>query len=348
VSQAGTTSLIDVTDLHVHFGRRGRAVRAVDGVSLSIAPGETLGLIGESGSGKSTVGLAMLGLLEPTVGAVHLQGDEPWRASRTGQLPFRRQVQAVFQDPSEALDPRMTVAESVGEPLRVNGVRSHAERERRVAAMLERVGLDPRYGQRRPHELSGGQKQRVNIARALMLEPKVIVCDEAVSALDVSIQADILNLLVDLQQQASVAYLFISHDVGVVAHIADRIAVMYLGRVVEIGDADDVLSHPSHPYTRSLLAAAPQAMPSHLRRAKPPPLKGDIPSPAEIPPGCRFQTRCPMVHPQRCRTEDPALRPVTTAHAAACHFFEEMQPQPSSPERPKNGSPLTTTQHREV
>ena len=321
-----TGRLLDVTDLSVYFpGRRRQApVRAVDGVSFSIARGETLGLIGESGSGKSTVGKAVVGLIRPRAGSVSLKGVETRRLSRREKRLHEQAVQIVFQDPSEALDPRMTITASIGEPLRRRALRgSRDEREERVREVLERVGLDAAYGRRHPHELSGGQRQRVNIARALVSQPELVICDEAVSALDVSVQAGILNLLAELKAEQDLSYLFISHDLGVVANVADRITVMYLGRVIETAVTENIINRPAHPYTHALLAAEPQALPRRLRRQGRDVLKGDIPSPADPPSGCRFRTRCRYAE-KRCAAEEPQFRQLTPGHWVACHFAEDI------------------------
>lgn len=340
--------VLELDDLKVHFGGRARqaAIRAVDGVSLTIAPGETLGLIGESGSGKSTIGRAVLGLLQPQSGSVLVGGQKIWEESRREQRRSRSRVQVVFQDPSEALDPRMTVAASIQEPLRIRDRRHRSEHSEVAQRLLSQVGLDAAHGARRPHELSGGQRQRVNIARALVLQPDLIVCDEVVSALDVSIQAEILNLFAQLKREREIAYLFISHDLSVVAHVADRVAVMYLGVLMELGPVEQVVSAPRHPYTQALIAAQPQAVPSHLRRARPPALKGDIPSPASPPSGCRFRTRCPHAV-QRCAEEVPAFKEDRPGHWVACHFSEQLAADPPAAREPhmtRITGPRTTTE----
>jgi oligopeptide/dipeptide ABC transporter ATP-binding protein len=315
--------LLDVEDLEVHFpsGNRGETVKAVDGVTLSLAPGETLGIIGESGSGKSTLGRAMAGFLKPTRGLVrHLGVDAA--AMRPGEFArHRRAFQMVFQDPNAALDPRMTIGQSVREPLDIVNVETRAQRERRVLDLLDRVGLGPEFALRYPHELSGGQKQRANIGRALALDPKVLVCDEVVAALDVSIQADILNLFVRLQAELGLAYVFITHDLGVAAHIADRIAVMYLGKVVELGPAGDIMHDPLHPYTKALLSSEPVPVPRALRPETRIVLMGEIPSPVSPPSGCRFRTRC-WLAAERCAEEAPAWRRYGRDHWNACHFTD--------------------------
>ncbi|MBI4605818.1 MAG: ABC transporter ATP-binding protein [Planctomycetes bacterium] len=301
------------------FRRPAGWVRAVDGVSFEVRRGETLCLVGESGSGKTTLGRVILRLLEPTAGDVRLDGESILRAAGRRLRRLRRDMQVVFQDPYGSLNPRMTAGAAVAEGLVAAGVRSRREREERAAAMLRRVGLDPagtlgRY----PHELSGGQRQRVAIARALVLRPRFVVCDEPVSSLDLSVQAQILNLLLELKAQEGYTYLFITHDMSVVRHVADRVAVMYLGRIVEIGPAAEVLAAPHHPYTRALLEAAPATHPRDRGRRKP--LEGEVPSPASPPPGCRFHTRCPLVM-DRCRSEEPPAKPVGPGHVSWC-FLE--------------------------
>jgi oligopeptide transport system ATP-binding protein len=316
--------LIDVRDLVKHYagergwfglGRPRAPVRAVDGVSFDIAPGRTLGLVGESGSGKTTVGRTMLRLQAPTSGTVLFDGTDVFGLDAPALRALRRRMQIVFQDPYSSLNPRMTVADTLREPLeihRLNGT---------VAALLEEVGLDAAFAKRYPHELSGGQRQRVGIARALSVEPQFIVCDEPVSALDVSVQAQVLNLLADLQAKRRLTYLFIAHDLAVVRHIADDVAVMYLGKIVERAPAAEIYAQPRHPYTTALLSAVPEPNPKATKQRIV--LTGDMPSPAHPPPGCRFHTRCP--HPrksERCRTEVPPLREITTGHLAACHYAE--------------------------
>jgi len=318
-----TAPLLDIQNLVKHYPGR-PPVRAVDGVSLTIAPGQTLGLVGESGSGKSTVGRTILRLQEPTSGRVLFEGEDVF-ALGTGPLrALRRRMQIVFQDPYSSLNPRMTVARTLREPLEIHRLAPPAQMDARVTALLDEVGLDPAFADRYPHELSGGQRQRVGIARALSVEPRFIVCDEPVSALDVSVQAQVLNLLADLQQKRRLTYLFIAHDLAVVRHIADQVAVMYLGRIVERAPASAIYTAPRHPYTRALLSAVPEPNPRATRERIV--LSGDIPSPAHPPSGCPFHPRCP--HPkknERCRTEAPALRATSDspAHLAACHFAEE-------------------------
>jgi oligopeptide/dipeptide ABC transporter ATP-binding protein len=308
-----------VDGLVKHFPLRsagGAVVRAVDGVTFAIAPGETLALVGESGSGKTTVGRMILGLSAPTGGTVHLFGRRIDGLGSAAMRPVRRDLQLVFQDPYASLNPRMTVAEIVGEPLANFGLVPRAGRRDRVAEILARVGLGPEHLDRLPHEFSGGQRQRLGIARAIATEPKVIVCDEPVSALDVSVQAQVINLLVDLQRDFGLSYLFIAHDLAVVEHVSDRTAVMYLGGLVEIAPTPALFAAPRHPYTQALLAAVPVPDPTLPRR---PPIEGELPSAVNPPSGCRFHTRCPLAV-ERCRVEVPVLRELADAHRAACHL----------------------------
>jgi oligopeptide/dipeptide ABC transporter ATP-binding protein len=312
------TPVLELRDLAVHFPGRGRPVRAVDGVTLSIAAGETLGLVGESGCGKSTLSNAVVGLVAPTAGSVRVRGQEIAGANRTRLCAMRAHVQMVFQDPATSLNPRMRIGAAVGEPLLVRGVATGAVLRLRVAALLEEVGLRPEHADRYPHQFSGGQRQRVVIARALALRPALLVCDEPVSALDVSVRAQILNLLVELQAKLGMANLFVSHDLAVVRHVCDRVAVMYLGRLAELAPAAALYATPRHPYTKALLASVPEPDPV-AQRAKPRvALAGEIPSPANPPSGCRFHTRCPLAQ-ELCRREEPAWRPVGEA-MVACHF----------------------------
>jgi oligopeptide/dipeptide ABC transporter ATP-binding protein len=317
--------LLSVTDLEVQFRLPGTsaALRAVDGVSFEIGRSEIFGLIGESGSGKSSVARAVMRLAPITGGAV-LLGDTRLDRLRGGRLRReRRRVQMVFQDPHESLDPRMTVRQAVAEPIRLGATTARSQVDARVVDLVHLVGLDESHLDRRPHTLSGGQKQRVNIARALALEPELLVCDEAVSALDVSVQAGIINLLLGLQQDLGISVLFISHDLGVVAHLADRVGVMYLGRLAEVAPAESLTLRPRHPYTEALLAAEPESKPASHRAPRPEAIKGDIPSAANPPSGCRFRTRCRYARPT-CAEEVPALRPVEDGTLVACHFAEEL------------------------
>ncbi|QXM24193.1 dipeptide ABC transporter ATP-binding protein [Elioraea tepida] len=321
-----TAPVLEVEGLTKHFSvergilRRPVAwVRAVDGVDFAIAPGETLCLVGESGCGKSTVARLVLRLTEPTAGAIRLGGTDITALSEAEMAPWRRRIQMVFQDPYASLNPRLRVGQIVGEPLENFEPLSASERAERVGEILAKVGLRPEAANRFPFEFSGGQRQRIGIARALALRPDLIVADEPVSALDVSVQAQVLNLLMDLQEEFGLAFLFVSHDLAVVEHIGHRIAVMYLGRIVEIGPKDEVLGDPKHPYTQALIAAAPVPDPRAKRDRLV--LEGDVPSPLNPPPGCRFHTRCPFVMP-RCREEEPRLREVGQDHRAACHLLE--------------------------
>ena len=317
-----TQALLQVENLTKHFPvRKGvfsrvvGAVRAVDGVSFSIAEGETLSLVGESGSGKTTAGRSLLRLIEPTDGRVVFAGQDVTEADRAALRALRKDMQIIFQDPYGSLNPRMTVYGMLAEILKVHRIVPKAQRRERVAELLGLVGLPESAMDRYPHEFSGGQRQRIGIARALAVEPKLIVADEPVSALDVSIQAQILNLLEDLQQRLGLTYLFIGHDLSVIRHISDRVAVMYLGRIVEIGPTAEIFAHPVHPYTRALLSAAPVL--DRGSKAKRIVLEGDVPSPMNPPPGCAFHPRCPDAE-ARCRTQCPRLTRVAERHEAAC------------------------------
>jgi oligopeptide/dipeptide ABC transporter ATP-binding protein len=316
--------VLEVSGLKKHFPikkgllrRTAGYVYAVDGVSLTIRAGETLSLVGESGCGKSTVGRAILRLIEPTAGSIKVNGHDITHLDKAALRPFRREMQIIFQDPFSSLDPRMSAGEIVGEPLRVHGKGRAKERRARVADIFRRVGLRPEQMNNFPHQFSGGQRQRIGIARALALEPSLIIGDEPVSALDVSIQAQILNLVMDLQDEFGLTYLFISHNLAVVEHISHHIAVMYLGRIVEYTDKKTLFTSPLHPYTESLLAAVPVPDPSIKRKKMV--LQGDVPSPVRPPPGCHFHTRCPYAF-DRCKVEDPALREVSPGQLVACHL----------------------------
>jgi peptide/nickel transport system ATP-binding protein len=300
-------------------------IRAVDDVTLDIRKGETLGLVGESGCGKSTVGRTILRLYKPTAGRIVFDGQDITKLGEADLRPLRRRMQVVFQDPYASLNPRHSVGRIVGEPLRVHGLANRRQAAGRVRELLEIVGLPTDAGGRYPHEFSGGQRQRIGIARALALNPDFIVCDEPVSALDVSIQAQILNLLETLQRDFDLTYLFIAHDLAVVKHISDRIAVMYLGIIVEISPAEELYDDPLHPYTISLLSAVPIPDPVVERQRETILLAGDLPSPANPPPACRFHTRCPYVQPTRCRDEVPALRELAPGHTVACHWAEDIK-----------------------
>jgi oligopeptide transport system ATP-binding protein len=327
-------TLVKVDDLKVYFPIRAGFlqrtighVRAVDEISFEVRRGETLGLVGESGCGKSTTGRAVIRLNKPTAGQVHFDGVDLYSLNANDLRRLRRRMQIIFQDPYSSLDPRMTVNSIISEPLETHSLKKGSAKRARVAELLEMVGLDPRYVNRYPHEFSGGQRQRIGVARALAVEPEFIVCDEPISALDVSIQAQVLNLLTDLRTQLGLTYLFIAHDLSVVKHISDRVAVMYLGKIVEIGPPETLYAGPGHPYTRALLSAVPVPDPVTERRRKRVILKGDVPSPVNPPSGCRFHTRCWLYErlgkPENCRTDDPPLRTLAGDHQAACHYAED-------------------------
>jgi oligopeptide/dipeptide ABC transporter ATP-binding protein len=317
-------TLLEVNDLCKHypirkglFSRVSGYVYAVDGISFTINEGETLGLVGESGCGKSTVGRTILKLIEPTRGEIIWRGERIDELSRSQMRPYRKQIQAVFQDPYSSLNPRMRSADIVSEPLRNYESLSKIEGRERVASLFERVGLRPDQMLRFPHEFSGGQRQRLGIARALSVQPKLIMLDEPVSALDVSVQAQVINLLEELQHEFKVSYLFVAHDLAVVKHISHRVAVMYLGRIVELAPTKELFARPSHPYTEALLSAVPVPDPKYQRKQIV--LGGDVPSPINRPAGCHFHTRCPYVQ-ERCKVEEPRLEEITPGHSVACHF----------------------------
>jgi len=318
------TPVLEVTDLKKHFPVKKGLLRrtvghvyAVDGVSFSIAAGETLGLVGESGCGKTTAGRAVLRLIEPTSGSVEIDGTDITHLSKGELRPYRSQMQIIFQDPFSSLNPRMTAGDIVGEPLLVHGVANRRERDEQVAALFARVGLRPAQMANYPHQFSGGQRQRIGIARALALGPKLIVGDEPVSALDVSIQAQVINLLQDLQRERQLSYLFISHNLAVVEHISHQIAVMYLGRIVEKADTRSIFTRAQHPYTEALLSAVPVPDPAIRRQKRV--LQGDVPSPVKPPSGCHFHTRCPYAV-ERCKVEAPPLREIAPGHHVSCHL----------------------------
>jgi oligopeptide/dipeptide ABC transporter ATP-binding protein len=324
IDEAGARPVLEIDALKKHFpikrrffGGAAEQVLAVDGVSFSISSGETLGLVGESGCGKSTVGRAILRLIEPTSGSISVAGQDITRLSNREMRPFRRELQIIFQDPFSSLNPRMTVGDIVGEPLSTHHLANGKARQERVAQLFDRVGLSRAQMGNYPHQFSGGQRQRIGIARALALNPKLIVCDEPVSALDVSIQAQVINLLMDLQRDLGLSYLFISHNLAVVEHISHRIAVMYLGRIVEVADKAAIFTRPGHPYTEALLAAVPVPDPKIRNTTRA--LQGDVPSPVHPPSGCHFHPRCPYAV-ERCRVETPLLREIAPGQHVACHL----------------------------
>lgn len=335
------TPLLEVRDLVKYFPVHGGVlqrvvgqVKAVDGVSFDVRRGETLGLVGESGCGKTTVGRLILRLIEPTSGRIIFDGTDISAIKGAALKPFRRKIQIIFQDPYASLDPRTPIGDSIGEGLRIHGLGSPAERLEKVRRMMDLVGLAPYHARRYPHEFSGGQRQRIGIARALVLEPDLLVCDEPVSALDVSIQAQVLNLLKSLQRELGLTYVFVAHNMGVVEHISDRVAVMYLGRIAEVADRRAIFRDPHHPYTSALMSAIP--IPDVRRRRKRVILSGDVPSPLNPPSGCRFHPRCPLRerlgNPEICATEAPELRVRTgndpVEHLAACHFVDQRSVAP--------------------
>jgi oligopeptide transport system ATP-binding protein len=324
-----SAALIEAKELYKYFpiyagltSRHVADVRAVDGVSFTIQEGETLGLVGESGSGKTTIGRLLLRLLPVTKGEIDFEEQNILKMNRGDIRRLRRSVQIIFQDPFASLNPRMSIGEIVAEPIRIHGLATGKDVDARVRELLGLVGLQPYHANRYPHEFSGGQRQRVGIARALAVQPRFIVCDEPVSALDVSIQAQVINLLEDLQEKFKLTYLFIAHDLSVVRHISTRVAVMYVGKIVELAYRDDLYENPLHPYTQALLSAIPIPDPIVEKRRKRIVLTGDIPSPVNPPSGCRFHTRCPLAF-DRCKTEVPPLREYAPGHFAACHWVEE-------------------------
>ena len=326
--EMNNNTLLHVDDLKMHFPiyrgvfqRQVGAVRAVDGVSFDVKRGETLGLVGESGCGKSTTGRTILQLYKPTAGSVTFEGTDLVKLKGEQMRQMRRKMQMIFQDPYASLNPRMTVAQLVGEPLMVHNAATGAEINERVAHLLELVNLNPAFASRYPHEFSGGQRQRIGVARALALQPSFIICDEPISALDVSIQAQVVNLLEELQQQFNLTYLFIAHDLSMVKHISDRVAVMYLGVIVELATRDDLYAKPLHPYTQALLSAVPIPDPVADAKRKRTILQGDVPSPANPPSGCRFRTRCPIAE-AICAESRPEFREIRPGHFVACFFAE--------------------------
>ncbi|GAA3705150.1 dipeptide ABC transporter ATP-binding protein [Oceanisphaera sediminis] len=342
-SKVTSSPLLKIEQLQQHFTlgggllRRGKTLYAVDGVSFELEAGKTLGLVGESGCGKSTLARALLKLHEPSGGRILFEGQDITDYSRSQMRPLRQQMQLVFQDPQESLNGRHTIGTILQEPFVIHGLGTAAERKQWAAELLERVGLPASALERYPHEFSGGQRQRIGIARAMALKPRLLVCDEAVSALDVSVQSQILNLLLSLQQEYQLAMLFIAHDLSVVKHISDHIAVMYLGRIVELAPAEELYRRPLHPYTRALLAAIPEPNPRH--RKIPTVLHGEPPSPASPPSGCHFRTRCPYVG-DRCITEVPAL--IGEGHRVACHFQQEIDRGQRLPQQPQGCDIIAT------
>ena len=325
------SALLEARDVKLHFPVMGGIFRhqigsvdAVDGVSFELERGETLGIVGESGCGKSTLGRTLVRLYKSTAGTIRFQDEDITALTGAELLPLRRRMQVIFQDPYSSLNPRKSIRSALEEPLRIHGIGNRDERFETVAALMEKVGLRRDDLHKFPHEFSGGQRQRIGVARALVLEPDLVVADEPVSALDVSIQSQVLNLLVELQRELGLTLLFISHDLTVVKYVSDRVAVMYLGRIVEIADATDIYAKPAHPYTRALLASLPVADPQRRRQRTP--LPGDVPSPSDPPPGCAFHTRCPHVQEVcRQRTPELALLEGEPTHRAACHFAEELR-----------------------
>jgi len=322
------TPLVEIRDLKKHFkvsggflGRAPKYLHAVDGVDLTIKRGETLGLVGESGCGKSTLARTLIRLHDPTSGEIKFDGNQIADLSQKELMPFRQRMQMIFQDPYASLNGRMTVMDLIAEPLEISGIGDDNSRTARVHELLEVVGLNKDHATRFAHEFSGGQRQRIGIARAIALNPELVICDEPISALDVSIQAQVVNMLEDLQRDLGLTYLFITHDLSMVRHISDRIGVMYLGKIVELADNDALYDNPKHPYTRALLASIPIADPVVARKRHPEEMQGEIPSPIDMPSGCRFRTRCPLAT-DRCAAEEPELKELTGGHFAACHYAE--------------------------
>jgi oligopeptide transport system ATP-binding protein len=332
---AEKTPLVQVRQLKKYFPitrglviqRHVGDVKAVDNVSFDVFPGETLGLVGESGSGKTTVGRTILRLYEPTGGKIIFDGEDLTELREGDMRRIRQRMQMIFQDPYASLNPRMTVGSIVAAPLEVHKVSKGRQKRERVQELLDLVGLNPEFVNRYPHEFSGGQRQRIGIARALAVNPDLVICDEPISSLDVSIQAQVVNLLEDLQKELGLTYIFIAHDLSMVRHISDRLAVMYLGKIMELADRDDIYLCPLHPYTKALMSAVPLPDPDLAKQRQRIILEGDIPSPSNPPLGCNFSTRCPMAR-ERCRAEDPDFREVKPGHWSACHYAEELFPTP--------------------
>jgi len=333
-----TQPLLQLRDLHKHFRLSAPAfspkpiLRAVDGVDLDLMKGETLGLVGESGCGKSTLARTVIRLHEPTSGSIVFDGADVGKVGERQLADFRRRVQMIFQDPYASLNPRMSVGDLIAEPLEIARVGTPATRRKKVADLLDRVGLPADAGARFAHEFSGGQRQRIGIARAIALEPDLVICDEPISALDVSVQAQVVNMLEDLQRDLGLTYLFITHDLSMVRHISDRIGVMYLGKIVELASSANLYHRPSHPYTRALLTAIPVPDPAAARTAEP--MQGEIPSPIDIPSGCRFRTRCPLAV-EICARVEPPLSDVGGGHLSACHFANELAQQANGVSAPQ-------------
>ncbi|MGP3775109.1 ABC transporter ATP-binding protein [Streptomyces sp. SDT5-1] len=334
--------VLELIDLERHFAGSGGTVRAADGVTLSVGRGEVVGLVGESGSGKSTVGRCAVRLDEPTGGTVRVNGTDVTSMSRRALRPLRKDFHLVFQDPSSSLDPRMTVGQIIAEPLKLHGLAKGEAARARVAELLAQVGLRPEHADRHPHELSGGQRQRISIARALCVDPDLLIADEPTSALDVSVQASVLNLLADLQRDRGFGCLFITHDLAAVEYLADRIAVMYLGQIVEQAPTRELFADPKHPYTQALLSAAPVPDPATQRSRERIVLSGELPSPLAPPAGCRFHTRCPLAV-DRCRTEVPALRTLDGGREVSCHLVAEDGTAPDAAASPEALSAASRT-----